>query len=145
MDGSNMENQAGTYGTQGIPSPANQPGARRDAISWTDLDGDFWLFGGFGYDDAGSLGYLNDLWRFDGTNWTWISGSNLQNQGGTYGTIGVPNPANVPGARRGAIAFLDCRNNIWLSSGQGYDGTNQVGFLNDLWMWDGNQLDMDEW
>ncbi len=39
-------NQAGIYGTKGTPDPANIPGARTGATSWTDNDGKFWLFGG---------------------------------------------------------------------------------------------------
>jgi hypothetical protein len=49
-----------------------------------------WLFGGYGYDakggggqlglvDIGGDGYLSDLWKFDGNNWTWVSGSNTKN------------------------------------------------------------------
>src|SRR5260370_31459256 len=38
---------------------------------------------------AGTQGDLNDLWKFDGTNWTWVSGSDLINQPGVFGTKGV--------------------------------------------------------
>jgi hypothetical protein len=38
-----------------------------------------------------AVGYLCDLWRFDGTYWTWISGSALRNQYGIYGTKCVKN------------------------------------------------------
>ena len=31
--------------------------------------------------------------------WTWVSGSNLTSQVGTYGTQGVPAAGNVPGKR----------------------------------------------
>ena len=34
------------YGTQGIPSSSNNPGARSSCVSWLDSSGDFWLFGG---------------------------------------------------------------------------------------------------
>ena len=30
----------------------------------TDLSGDFWLFGGLGFDSSGVQGNLNDLWSF---------------------------------------------------------------------------------
>ena len=48
MSGSNTINQVGIYGTKGVPDAANVPGARYDSISWTDSDGNFWLFGGYG-------------------------------------------------------------------------------------------------
>jgi hypothetical protein len=59
------------------------------------------------------LGFLNDLWKFDGTQWTWMSGSNISNQNGVYGTKGVAASANVPGARRNAISWIDSSNNLW--------------------------------
>ncbi len=40
------------------------PGARYYSISWIDGYGNLWLFGGLGYDASGSLGFLNDLWKF---------------------------------------------------------------------------------
>jgi hypothetical protein len=64
MGGSQLVDQKGVYGTQGVAAPANIPGARWDAISWTDSSGNFWLFGGDAYDSAGNQGTLNDLWKF---------------------------------------------------------------------------------
>jgi len=75
MKGSNTINQAGVYGTKGVPDADNIPGARYSSISWTGSDGSLWLFGGSGYESvSGSYGYLNDLWRYDReTNqWEWI-------------------------------------------------------------------------
>ena len=34
--------------------------------------GNVWLFGGSGYDSAGTFGRLNDLWKVEGNNWAWI-------------------------------------------------------------------------
>ncbi len=82
VSGSSSVNQLGVYGTQGTASPSNVPGARDFSVSWIDAAGDFWLFGGRGLDGAGSIGVLNDLWRFDGTNWAWISGSSTACQSG---------------------------------------------------------------
>ena len=58
-----MSGNAGVYGTQGIASVSNTPGARSDAVSWTDNAGDLWLFGGRQQDSNGD-GMLNDLWRY---------------------------------------------------------------------------------
>ncbi len=63
MNGSNLGNQNGVYGTKEQPDPANYPGGRGSIITWSDLSGNFWLFGGSGYPASGSSGYLNDLWR----------------------------------------------------------------------------------
>ena len=70
--------QPGVYGTQGQPSAANIPGGRLGAVTWTDKDGHFWLFGGAGLDSTETFGFLNDLWEFDPSTkeWTWVSGSN---------------------------------------------------------------------
>jgi hypothetical protein len=39
----------GVYGTKGIPAATNKPGARYVSSSWTDHNGNLWLFGGYGY------------------------------------------------------------------------------------------------
>ena len=77
ISGSNMRDQAGTYGTKGTAIPLNVPGARGTAVSWIYSSGRLWLFGGIGSDSAGNSGGLNDLWKFDPTDleWTWVSGS----------------------------------------------------------------------
>lgn len=40
------------YGNQGNGSANNVPGARYFSSSWTDLQGNFWLFGGLGYGNS---------------------------------------------------------------------------------------------
>ena len=111
--------------------------ARSAAVSWTDVHGNFWLFGGQGYDSNGNFGYLNDLWEFNGTNWTLVSGSSTANQAGSYGTQGVAAAGNVPGARSGAVSWTDVHGNLWLFGGQGYDSKGNIGYLNDLWEFNG--------
>jgi N-acetylneuraminic acid mutarotase len=133
MGGSNLANQPGTYGTQGTPAPSNVPGARLFHVSWTDAAGNFWLFGGLGYDSVGNNSYLNDLWKYSAGEWTWVSGANLGNQTGTYGTLGTAAPSNVPGARNLVVIWTDAAGNFWLFGGEGYDSTGTDGFLNDLW------------
>ena len=46
MSGSNSINQQGIYGTQGVLSPSNAPGARILSVLWIDVNGTLWLFGG---------------------------------------------------------------------------------------------------
>jgi len=136
--GSALRDQAGLYGTQGVADPANVPGARNGAASWIDADGRIWLFGGLGYDGTGAIGQNNDLWRFDPASsaWTWISGSSVRYQPGAYGTLGVADPLNVPGARLGAACWEDADGNFWLFGGFGYDAAGDKGRLNDLWKFD---------
>jgi hypothetical protein len=120
MSGSNARSQAGTYGTEGMPTASNVPGARNGAISWTDASGNFWLFGGAGLDSADNGGWLNDLWKYSAGQWTWVGGSNVNGQVGFYGTEGMPASSNVPG-------------NFWLFGGTGYDSLGSNGYLNDFW------------
>ena len=44
VKGDNTTEQPGVYGTQGIPSATNKPGARHNGVSWTDGSGNLWLF-----------------------------------------------------------------------------------------------------
>lgn len=67
------------------------------------------------------------------TNWTWVSGSDTANQYGVYGTEGIASSSNVPGARDGAVSWIDGSGNFWLFGGQGYDSTGNWDVLNDLW------------
>jgi N-acetylneuraminic acid mutarotase len=133
MSGSNTLYSPGVYGIMGSPEASNVPGARYGSLSWTDNAGNLWLFGGFGYDGSGNWGFLNDLWRFDGTYWTWMSGDSTINISGAYGTLGSPEASNVPGGRYDSVSWMDSSGNMWLFGGNGYDGSGSNGWLNDLW------------
>ncbi len=142
---------AGIYGTEGVAAPGNFPGARVQASTWTDSSGNLWLFGGFGVDSNGTLGDLNDLWKYSAGEWTWMKGSNIADQNGApqygvYGTQGVPDPANTPGARYGAATWTDASGNLWLFGGNGEDVNGDVCRqsggpcdLNDLWKYSGGE------
>ena len=138
MNGGPTINQYGVYGRLGAPAVHNMPGARYGAVSWTDTSGKLWLFGGKGYDSAGSLGNLNDLWLCDPVtrNWTWMKGASTVNPSGAYGTVGIPDPANTPGARRDAVSWIDGSGKLWLFGGYGFDAGLSTGYLNDLWQYD---------
>jgi Galactose oxidase, central domain len=133
MGGSNLSGAAGTYGTLGVADAANMPGARDSASTWTDSSGNVYLFGGHGYDSTRTADNLNDLWKYSAGQWTWVSGANVVNQQGTYGTQGTADPSNTPGARYSATSWMDKQGNFWLFGGMGYDSTGTVGYLNDLW------------
>jgi N-acetylneuraminic acid mutarotase len=138
LSGDETIDGAGLYGTRGVPSAANVPGARNGAVAWTDPLGGLWLFGGQGFAGPGDYGNLNDLWTYDRTSgeWTWVAGSNATGQAGVYGTQGTPGPLNVPGARIGAVAWTDADGQLWLFGGYGLDAAGARGWLNDLWRFD---------
>ncbi len=134
MLGSNLADQAGTYGTQGVSANANMPGARSSCCSWVDLSGNFWLFGGGGL-GASTSGLLNDLWKFNpGTNqWTWIKGSSGVDQAGLYGTQGIPTATTCPGGRSCTTNWVDAAGDLWLFGGDGYGSNGNASYLNDVW------------
>jgi hypothetical protein len=138
IKGTNVINPVGTYGTRGVPAATNTPGARYAPATWLDASGALWLFGGNGYAAAGGPGYLNDLWKFDpaSSNWTWIKGTNVIDQNGIYGTRGVPDPANIPGARHASSSGAGGPGIAWLFGGTGWPASGASGDLNDLWRLD---------
>ena len=148
MGGSSLISQAGVYGTAGTPATGNWPGGHSHEQSWKDQNGNFWLFGGSGYDANGTLGYLNDLWEFNPTTglWTWYSGSSTITcgtsycgQAGVYGTQGVAAPGNTPGGRAySPIVWADSINRYWFFGGEGLDVNGNYGLLNDLWAFSPN-------
>ena len=125
----------GNYGTQGVGAAGNYPGAREYASAWVDSSGNFWLFGGGGWDSAGQEGVLNDLWKYNPTTnvWTWVSGSSSINTATVYGTQGVPASTNMPGSRLDAATWMDSSGNLWVFGGGGFDGAGGKGALSDLW------------
>jgi hypothetical protein len=44
--GSNAPGASGVYGTQGVAAATNVPRARDGGVTWTDSNGNLWLFGG---------------------------------------------------------------------------------------------------
>lgn len=128
-------NDYGIYGTQGIPSQFNKPGARCFATGWTDNEGKLWLLGGRGNSQS-DFGDMNDMWSFNTTdnNWTWVKGGTGTYAQGVYGTQGIPSLLNTPGAREQSYGWKDKNGSMWVFGGGGYAalGGNEF-FLNDLW------------
>ena len=145
ISGDSIPNQTGKYGTKGISSPDNIPGSREVSVGWTDLDGNFWMFGGRGYDSFGfesnrDGNTLNDLWKYEVSTgeWTWISGSNVISQSSIYGDKGIPSTINIPSSREEHISWTDPNGFIWIFGGWGFDDTFKLNRLNDLWRYDAN-------
>ena len=131
MGGAKTLNQAGDYGAICEEEPSNLPRARMENRSrWTDDCGNFWMFGGWTFPSTGAPS-LNDLWKYNPSTgaWTWMSGSDVVNQPGVYGTKEVPSVANVPGSRYGSVGWRN-KEGLWILGGKSPGGG---GHFNDLW------------
>lgn len=130
---------SGSESTQ-VADNAAAPGSRQGALTWTDLNGNLWLFGGYGYDSAGTQGILNDLWEYSIANNTWT----LQSAASTLTVPGTgecngtdyTSGSYAVGGRGYAATWVDGSGNLWLFGGSGC-ATSEVstGYLNDLWMY----------
>jgi N-acetylneuraminic acid mutarotase len=120
--------QVPVYGTAGMSSPSNTPGARTSCSGWT-YNNKLYLFGG-----GNPFAAYNDLWEYDPTtnNWTWIMGSSIA---GVWGTMGVASPSNIPGPRVGSTCFA-YNNKFYLFGGQGLYSGPTATYYNDLWQYD---------
>lgn len=76
---------------------------------------------------------MNDLWKFDGANWTWVGGSDTSASiGGVHGSRGVPGASNYPGWHSSAASWIDNSGNMFLF------GFGEVWrFDGSLWTWEG--------
>lgn len=130
MDGNSTVNALSSYGNLGITANSNDPGARSAAVSWSDLAGDLWLFGG-----RSQAGRFNDGWKYTVSSgeWTWITGNDSVNKKGIYGTQGIAGNNNFPGARSFASGKGDGNGGVWLFGGLGYPAAGSDLELNDLW------------
>lgn len=141
MGGTATQTVPGAYGTLATASATNWPGSRHSATVWTnEITGELWMYGGTGYDSQGSAGQLGDLWKFTfnsgvaaGGTWTWVSGPEVVNNVGNYGTNNVAASTNIPGARSGATGWIDSNQNLWLFGGYGINYEASLTVLNDLW------------
>ncbi len=134
VKGDSTFNNPGIY-TNTVSTTA-RPGARTNAASWKDGSGNFWLFGGSGY-DASTSGLLNDLWKFDPvfSQWTWVKGDTVKSSRGSYGMMGMSSATNKPGSRTGTCSWKDNSGNFWLMGGLSPFPTFPSGpaFHGDLW------------
>jgi hypothetical protein len=135
INGSTIVGAVGVYGTEGTPAATNVPGSRYSPSSWTDTAGDLYLFGGYGMDSTSTPGGLNDLWKFVPSTgqWTWVSGSAFADAEGVYGTLSTDSVGTAPGARYGAMPWIDAQGHLWFFGGYGIDVAGDVFDLNDLW------------
>ena len=133
ISGDLLSGQTGVYGTRGTAGASTKPGARYGAVGKMDASGNIWLFGGNSRIIT-SLFYFNDLWKYTPSTdqWTWVSGDNVFTQPSVYGSKGIANTANKPGARASGAAWITPTDDIWLFGGTA-SVRNYLGALNDLW------------
>jgi gliding motility-associated-like protein len=133
MSGDNTINASGIYGTKGVPSVNNKPGARVGSFSWADNAGNFWLFGG--HDKAFS--YFNDLWKFNPTTgeWTWMKGENVPNSLGVYGAKGIASITNEPRSRSDGVAWTDTNSDFWIFGGANMNDVWKYDLATNVWTW----------
>lgn len=117
------------YGTKGVVNAGNTPGSRTYcSATWTDNSGNLWLFGGA----VLGGGITNELWRYTiaSNSWTWMSGTIIANDVGSYGTMGVESSTNMIPARYETDAtWVDTNGDLWIYGGSDFSGN----FRNDLW------------
>lgn len=128
--------RGGVYGTIQTPSTSNYPGSRTMASMTADASGNIWIFGGVGADVNTTWGQLNDLWRFNPatSEWTWMGGSQVVDQNGSYGIKGVESSFNQPGGRSNANFWVGPNGMLYLFGGWGFDSVNNYkAEMNDVW------------
>lgn len=143
--------QPGMYGIFGSAAVSNIPGGRDSAATWTDNNGNFWLFGGEGMDANGDFAQLDDMWEFDPSTseWTWVGGSSTLPAAcamtttahcgwpTAYGVLGVASPGIGPGSRVAPATWKDKDGNFWLFGGLDtiFSGSSDFGWVDqyDLW------------
>jgi hypothetical protein len=66
LSGNKTKSASGIYGTKGVASASNCPGARQRSVTWRDSKNNLYLFSGLGYDSKGDQGICNlgDLLNF---------------------------------------------------------------------------------
>lgn len=89
MGGSNTPSQTPVYGSMGVPSATNIPGASYTFVSWKDGSGNFWL-----YDAIDGT----EIWKYNPSTaqWAWMSGTNIGTVTPIFGTLGYPLQACSP-------------------------------------------------
>ncbi|HEY1056627.1 MAG TPA: kelch repeat-containing protein [Emticicia sp.] len=118
---------------------ATTPSPRQSAATWTDKQGNLYMFGG----NTGMLDeYLSDFWIFDikKQNWTQLSNSKELNKKNQSTGKNKNNTNNLPAARAKAATWVDNKGDFWLFGGTTHDYTlGRDIYFNDLWKYDTNK------
>jgi len=138
------------------PANGSTPAGRDGSVTWTDSQGNLWLFGGNGVDSTGTPGNFNDIWEYStsSNSWIFVGGASQitcvnwvggfcvgsESQQPQYGNLGVPAPGNNPGGRANAVGWTDSSGNLWIFGGENniFTGPHSAYpvFFNDVWKYD---------
>jgi hypothetical protein len=144
----------GTYGTAQLPPPTppaqdlNTPGGRDFASTWTDQNGNKWMYAGFGLPAQGVSPQLlpdlmNDMWVFAPGLGAWIPANlpvttTTTVAGGVTTVTQTPDVVALeftgtsspnPSARWGSVSWTDSASgDLYL-----FGGESSSGLLNDIW------------
>ena len=133
VSGDTTNNSAAVYGNKGVSSSSAHPQGLYEPVEWTDLNGNFWLYGGGGVS--------SNLWKFDPVinEWTWVMGpGNVFFEYPVYGNKGVSSSANTPGSRGfGTPSWTDNNGDLWLFSGGQNSGSDlwKYNISANQWTW----------
>ncbi len=117
---------------------ASSPAGRFGSYSWSDPDGDLWMYGGMEHYAGGTAGFAGDLWHLNSINaaWTLIKGNRTLDAPPVYGTQVVAASNNNPGGRMRGQAWVGRDGRLWLFGGQLDQKSTPVKKGNDLWVYD---------
>jgi|tagenome__1003787_1003787.scaffolds.fasta_scaffold20968785_1 hypothetical protein len=149
VSGSDLVAVGGIYPGNSKGNPL-YPGTRYGVSNWTDSAGNYWAFGGLGYDINGPTvqqttggsneSVLSDLWEFNGTTWSFKDGDTLTGQCFDYPATFGP---GTPSSRSNAVSWTDSAGNFWMFGGYVAFNTTafcpSAGAFNDLWEYTGGQ------
>lgn len=124
------------FGIQGVPDSTSYP-PPYGHMGWTDLQGNFWLFGGMRDIDTTQW---SDLWKYETTTnqWTWIKGWGIPNDTGYTGFMGVLDTANRPGYANG-VTWVGLNGDLWLLQMNGRLWKYEI--ISNTWTWmNGNSV-----
>mgnify|MGYP000206281341 CR=1 FL=1 len=107
---------------------ANNPSARFGGAVWS-VGSDAYVFGGRTFPLSPGK-YLNDLWKWDGTSWSLVSGSSTVNSHSDYSS-GSPYPGG-----RYYSAVSQNENKVYLYGGTGVNSSSNLTSLDELWQCD---------
>ena len=127
--GSQTNNLAPVYGTQGVFSAATSPGGKFPYAMWMDNAGKMFMFGGGGQNVSAS----SDFWQYDPvTNeWAWMIGGGA----GIAGNQCQSDATFYPNSRyENRAAWKDAQDNFWMYGGYSIYGDMWV-YLHDCNQW----------
>jgi len=107
-------------------------------FTWTDYDGNLWLYGGGGVNNNWMYAVtpLTELWKYNiQTNeWTWMWGDSTEYLDyPVLGAFQTPDPLSSPGGlTESQVAWVDNDGNLWMYGGQ----FNLGGLCNTIWKFD---------